>query len=129
MTYQGETYVGDWFKNKRTGKGKMTFSDDDVYEGEFSENIMNGKGTMFFSNGDVYRGSFSDGVRHGKGELVLANGETIAEEWRHGVLVGGEESEADSNLRQFLAPYVEMCLDIWRDVSRSVVDIYRNFIR
>lgn len=132
MTYNGETYEGDWYKNKRTGMGKMTFIDDEVYEGEFDENIMNGKGKMFFANGDIFHGHFSGGVRHGYGVLVRANGDSEAEEWRHGVKMNSIEiSDEDTPLRRLLIPVVNSCLYAWQVVEETVVsygDLLQNLI-
>lgn len=130
MTYKGETYEGDWYKNKRTGRGTMTFLDNEVYEGEFDENVMNGEGTMHFTSGDVYRGGFLGGVRHGPGVLhVLATGETVAQEWRHGEHITGGGAAAggvDLWLRDQLFRIGHSSLDAWQALSEAVVSMAKQ---
>ena len=119
MTYMGETYEGDWYKNKRTGKGKMTFLDNEVYEGEFDENVMNGEGVMYFANGDTYKGTFADGVRHGEGIMTLNSGESFSEIWEHGLNITAGPV-GDNALRHYLRIFVNQILDLW-DISNEVV--------
>jgi hypothetical protein len=130
MTYQGETYEGDWFKNKRTGRGKMTFLDNEVYEGDFDENVMSGQGAMYFANGDVYRGSFSDGVRHGGGVLVLASGESWPEQWRHGEKVREGEGVCggvDAVLWSVLLAGAERVAAVWGAATEAVVTAMKQY--
>ena len=38
------------------GKGKYTWSNQNVYEGNFLQDKMSGNGKLVFANGDVYEG-------------------------------------------------------------------------
>jgi hypothetical protein len=42
------------FKGVMQGKGKYTWSNQNVYEGTFLQDKMNGLGKLVFANGDVY---------------------------------------------------------------------------
>lgn len=59
----GSTYVGDFKEDKRTGKGKYSFSSGEFYEGEFVNGLFDGLGTYHFASDNVspYTGMFKDG--------------------------------------------------------------------
>ena len=42
------------FKGVMQGKGRYTWSNQNVYEGYFLQDKMNGNGKLTFANGDVY---------------------------------------------------------------------------
>jgi len=59
----GSTYVGDFVKDKRTGRGVYTWSSGERYDGEFKNGVFEGTGSYYFS-GDTtpaYTGIFKDG--------------------------------------------------------------------
>mmetsp|Transcript_10531 Transcript_10531/g.28830 ORF Transcript_10531/g.28830 Transcript_10531/m.28830 type:complete len:247 (+) Transcript_10531:170-910(+) len=93
----GERYQGEWFDNKRQGKGTVIYKNNDKYEGEWayglrhglgtlwiykngkyivryngewSEDAPTGHGTVFEDNGDTYEGDFLYGQKHGRGRAV-----------------------------------------------------------
>lgn len=46
-TYKSKTgyvYEGEWKKNMKQGKGKMTYADGKIYEGDFIANRREGEG-------------------------------------------------------------------------------------
>ena len=43
-------------KGVMQGRGKYTWSNQNVYEGTFLQDKMNGSGKLVFANGDVYEG-------------------------------------------------------------------------
>ena len=47
----------------RSGKGKMTYSDDSVYEGEWAAGKRSGSGVYTYANGDKYRGEWADDLK------------------------------------------------------------------
>lgn len=53
-------YEGDWYHNKRHGKGKLKISDDLVYEGEWKGNLPNGHGTLT-KEGHIFNGEWTNG--------------------------------------------------------------------
>ncbi|CDW71111.1 phosphatidylinositol-4-phosphate 5- [Stylonychia lemnae] len=97
----GDTYEGEWIRDKRQGKGKLffhrggefegIFKDDEIYDGKlrdkndnlfandkkkggyFLRGKLHGYGKASFSNGDEYEGEFRDGVFSGKGKLIYKN--------------------------------------------------------
>lgn len=60
-------YEGEFIKDKRTGKGKLTFSDGDFYEGAFMNNDFEGEGTYIWKGKDKYTGQWKDNRMEGKG--------------------------------------------------------------
>lgn len=75
----GSIYEGNFLRDKRHGKGKITFSSNDscnrkYYDGDWFNDIRQGNGVMFWNSGNWYKGSWVNGLRHGKGESNFANG-------------------------------------------------------
>ena len=94
---KGNTYIGDFSKSKRhgkgvldthkvhyegefkndklSGKGRITFKNEGhYYEGDFDNNEINGYGTFKWKNGDSYTGQMMNGKMHGKGRYCYNNG-------------------------------------------------------
>jgi len=67
-------YIGEFYKNKRTGVGIIHYKNGDCYRGDFKENQRTGIGKLQFKNGDVYIGEFQINKRHGNGRYIFANG-------------------------------------------------------
>ena len=47
----GEKYVGNWLKDKKSGYGVLTFSGGDVYQGTFKDDKMSGQGIYTWKDG------------------------------------------------------------------------------
>lgn len=60
-------YTGDWFKNKKEGKGIFFFNDGGCYDGSWKNSKRDGKGLMIYANGDTYEGSWENDLKHGYG--------------------------------------------------------------
>ena len=81
----------------------------DIFEGHYSNgDIM--EGTYYFkasihgkNRGDVYRGQFNKSAkRHGYGVYTFKNGETLDGQWKNDEFTGGQGSEGDNNLIDWL---------------------------
>ena len=72
----GCVYEGDWRKNRRHGKGKLSFSDGSFYRGDFLMELMHGYGIHVSADGSQYEGEWFENMRHGRG-TVMANDGTI----------------------------------------------------
>jgi len=57
----GDEYVGDYFNDKRQGKGKYVWENGAVYEGDFAAGVPHGMGTYTAKGGTPYTGEFSGG--------------------------------------------------------------------
>ena len=79
----GDTYVGEWDKGLRDGKGTYTYAaklaegDEPkppirVYEGAWSAGLKKGLGIETWAAGHKYHGSYKDGLFHGQGTFFFA---------------------------------------------------------
>jgi hypothetical protein len=68
-------YTGDWFENKKEGKGIFFYKDGGCYDGEWKNSKRHGKGLMIYSNGDTYEGYWQDDLKHGYGVIEYENPE------------------------------------------------------
>ncbi|KAL7434361.1 hypothetical protein ACHAXM_004017 [Skeletonema potamos] len=71
----GNSYEGEWKKDKRDGLGIARYSSGDVYDGEWLRGKRQGHGVMYIEAGDTYIGSWNNGVKHGAGTYHWADGE------------------------------------------------------
>ena len=56
----GNVYVGSWFKDKKSGSGKMVYAQSgSVYEGNWVNDQRNGFGKCSYMNGNIFEGSDS----------------------------------------------------------------------
>ena len=72
-------YNGTWINSKRSGNGKMYYSNGDYYIGNFKDDAKEGKGAYYYNDGDYYIGEFKNDVRHGKGKVYSLNNEIRCE--------------------------------------------------
>lgn len=71
----GNSYEGEWKKDKRDGLGIARYSSGDVYDGQWSKGKRQGHGVMYIEAGDTYIGSWDNGLKHGAGTYHWADGE------------------------------------------------------
>jgi len=71
----GNSYEGEWKKDKRDGVGIARYSSGDVYDGLWKRGKRQGHGVMYIEAGDTYIGSWSNGLKHGAGTYHWADGE------------------------------------------------------
>lgn len=79
-----DAHLGEWFDDKRHGKGSDTFASGDRYSGDFADGQRHGQGIYTFQNGEIYAGDWRDGKRHGEGTNIFPDGERYVGEWRQG---------------------------------------------
>ena len=66
----GEYYVSQIKNNKRNGKGKLYFKDNNLkFEGDFVDDKFEGHGKLIYDNGVYYVGEFKDNKKNGKGKI------------------------------------------------------------
>ncbi len=71
----GESFQGDWVYGKKSGIGKLYYSNGQLkYKGEFENDKLHGKGIFHYLNGEKYEGEFKNCKREGKGNLYDLNG-------------------------------------------------------
>lgn len=68
-------FTGDWFENKKEGKGIFFYNDGGCYDGEWKNSKRHGKGLMIYSNGDTYEGYWLDDLKDGYGVIEYENPE------------------------------------------------------
>merc|ERR1711966_640629 len=71
----GNSYEGEWKKDKRDGLGIARYSSGDVYDGQWQKGKRQGHGVMYIDAGDTYIGSWNNGLKHGAGTYHWADGE------------------------------------------------------
>lgn len=75
-------YIGQWFKQKRNGRGQQISADGSIYEGYWVNDKKQGKGRMIDSSGDIFRGYWKGDVCDGYGELTKTSGAIIKGQWK-----------------------------------------------
>lgn len=59
----GDVYEGDWFEDKRSGRGTLTLGNGDVYEGSWQADLKHGEGTYYYmAKNKRYDGIWSEGT-------------------------------------------------------------------
>jgi regulator of replication initiation timing len=71
----GNSYEGEWKKDKRDGLGIARYSSGDVYDGQWQRGKRQGHGVMYIEAGDTYIGGWNNGLKHGAGTYHWADGE------------------------------------------------------
>lgn len=84
----GNSYEGEWTKDKRDGLGIARYSSGDVYDGEWLRGKRQGHGVMYIEAGDTYIGSWNNGVKHGAGTYYWADGEVDVSRYNEDRRVG-----------------------------------------
>ncbi|KAH3765703.1 MORN motif [Pelomyxa schiedti] len=78
-------YTGRLVDNKRDGRGKLTWHEDDgehTYEGDWSEGLRNGRGVRTWPDGASYDGEWKDGHADGWGTKRRPDGGWFEGLWR-----------------------------------------------
>ena len=96
----GDVYDGDWIEGEKHGKGTMKYSDGESYQGDWEHSNRTGKGTMKYHNdtydGDyngTYVGDFEKGNRHGFGKMIYDSGTIEEGQWLKDKFVGVVENK------------------------------------
>lgn len=82
-TYKdGSVYQGEFnHKDKREGRGTMTWPNGDRYEGQWQKGFQEGEGTYTWANGLVYQGNWVKSQISGRGVFRFPNGNVLDGEW------------------------------------------------
>ena len=54
----GSRYIGGWFNDQKSGRGKIWTAGGSTYEGNWMKNRRHGRGTSTYTNGDSYEGYY-----------------------------------------------------------------------
>ena len=76
-------YDGGWKDDKKYGIGTL-FDNGDKYTGDFIDDKYNGNGTLCGKNGEIYECEFKDGKPHGLGRVTLVNGDVYIGNFENG---------------------------------------------
>ncbi len=103
---EGAKYEGQFYKDKKCGKGKITFNSGDIYEGGFNNNKFNGQGHYIWKkNGHEYIGEYLDGQFNGKGLYKWSENEYYKGEYKMGIKEGKGEVRYP-NGKKYICPFV-----------------------
>ena len=76
-------YDGGWKDDKKYGIGTL-FDNGDKYTGDFVDDKYNGNGTLCGKNGEIYECEFKDGKQNGLGRVTLVNGDIYIGNFENG---------------------------------------------
>ena len=99
-------FEGNFYNNKKYGKGKFVIKDNEYYEGEFFDDKMEGKGCYYYNNGDFWEGYFKNNLKNGVGIMTYKiNGDIYLYEFENDNYMGSiplnhKEKEKLKNLQQ-----------------------------
>ena len=99
-------FKGNYYNNKKYGKGKFYLKEKEYYEGEFFDDKMEGKGFYHYENGDIWEGYFKNNMKHGVGIMTCqSNGDIYLYEFENDNYMGSiplnpQEKEKVKNLQQ-----------------------------
>ena len=84
--YLRNTYKGDWYNDKKNGKGIYfnRIKPLDKYDGEWQNDVKYGKGKQTFSNGDKYEGAWRNNEQNGYGVYTYKSGAVSEGEFVNG---------------------------------------------
>ena len=74
MTGSDGEYYGDWSANCRHGQGCMTWPDGKKYDGQWTMDRVNGTGRYEWADGNYFVGEMKDGIRDGTGAMHWVKG-------------------------------------------------------
>ena len=66
----GDTYLGQYFRGQRCGKGELVTPSGEVYIGHWDYDQCNGKGRLILPKGDYFEGDFENNQAEGEGRFV-----------------------------------------------------------
>lgn len=84
----GSVYEGYWLNDKREGYGRFSDVSGDVYEGEWRDDNVNGQGKYTLKSGAYFVGEWLDNKQHGKGREKWPTGEVYVGEYKNGAKHG-----------------------------------------
>mmetsp|Transcript_1027 Transcript_1027/g.2835 ORF Transcript_1027/g.2835 Transcript_1027/m.2835 type:complete len:378 (-) Transcript_1027:123-1256(-) len=89
------SYEGEWYVNKRHGRGKQVYAKGDIYEGEWEDGERSGLGVLQLANGDKYEGQWLNDKKEGPGQFHFkSTGKVLEGEWVDDVAKCGEYRDA-----------------------------------
>ena len=71
---QGRKYKGEFKNNEITGKGLLTYENNQTYQGELVNGKKEGKGIYTWPDGSEFIGEYKNDVRIGEGTFKMPNG-------------------------------------------------------
>lgn len=70
-------YEGQWYLNKKKGKGKAQYPDGSTYEGDFDNDLYDGQGKLHWKHGYKYTGQWKQGRMDGEGKFKHYDGHIL----------------------------------------------------
>lgn len=84
--YNNDKYSGEFSNSQMTGYGCYTLADGTKMIGHFEDGVCNRHAKKVYPNGKIYIGEFKDDVENGKGLLIDGN-KRIKGMWKDAVLI------------------------------------------
>ena len=102
---KGNKYIGNFKDGDRHGEGSMTWDVGDTYKGQWVKNKMHGKGTYYRNKHFTYTGSFKAGIIEGQGTAKYTNGVTYTGEWKNNTR-HGQGTLVDNKGNKFTGQFI-----------------------
>ena len=77
----GAVFEGQWYKEKRHGRGTQVWKDNSRYDGQWKNGKANGYGRLIHGDGDVYEGEWKDDTACGHGKYIHVEGAVYEGQW------------------------------------------------
>lgn len=106
----GESYSGEFRRDKFHGRGVQTLANGQVYTGDFVGGQREGQGVITWPNGDRFSGGFRAGKRNGPGTFTWASGARF---------VGQYQDDTAQGVGTYATPSGERFVGEYRQGKRS----------
>jgi len=81
----GDRYLGDWVNDSKEGYGFMIWENGDSYEGGWKADLRDGSNCKYvYANGGIYQGGYCNDERHAEGAFIWPDGERFVGKWKAG---------------------------------------------
>ena len=89
LTWDGNTYYGEFENGMRHGKGKQSRADGSTFYGKFSENkFMDGECKVTWGSQKIYIGDCKNGMANGRGTKTFKRSKTLVGSFKDGKASG-----------------------------------------
>lgn len=100
-------YTGDWYEDKKHGRGTFFYKNGDRYDGYWVNGLPQGEGRMIYANENIYEGQWHEGKRNGYGVLTKRDGDHFEGHWVNDLREGQGSYFYHSKNKLFVGEWVK----------------------